>query len=86
MPPIAVERRSANRSRNSVSGATFDEVDGFRLAEEMALDKVDPHLLRDSELLLRLDPFGDDASGRIVPQSLHHVVQKIPKLFGRHGL
>ena len=86
MPPTAVERRSTNSSRKSVNGATFNEVDGFRLAEEMALDEVDPHLLRDGELLLRLDSFSDDASGRIVPQGLHHVVQKIPKLFRRYGL
>lgn len=84
MPPTGVERRSANSSRNSVSGATFIEVEGARLSEEMILDEVDPHLLRHLELLLRLDPFGDDASGRVVPQALHYVVQKIPKLLGSH--
>ena len=86
MPPTGVERRFANSSRNSVSGATFFEVDGARLSEEMTLDKVDPHLLRDGELLVRLDPFGDDALGRVMPQALHHVVQKVPELHGSHGL
>lgn len=59
---------------------------GLGLPKEITLDKVDPHLLRDGELSVRLDSFGDNASGRVVPQALHHVARKVPELFGRHGL
>ena len=79
-------RAGEGRAYGESSGTRLADGEGPGLAEQIALDEVDPNLLRDGQLLLRLDPFGDDSLTGVLPQPQDHVVQEFPKLVGGNGL